>query len=448
MTRIDTADFPPVSGLNPWSAQIGSSTVEAQTIDGGHQIVYGICYDFTVPAIANLNFWAKEITNEPAQLFPVAGFQTAEILAAPATGTFTLKQSLYRMQAMSGWTNYGFNLGSFSGQMVTLFFGVESPGSGTSLEQLIAGVSVGQGNPSPSPMPTAPPTPSMIYVSDRSSAAIIGFPLAANGNVAPSVTISGSNTQLTAPLALAVDAAGNIYTANDSDTVVRIFAAGSNGNIAPMATLGGSNTQIGPTEGIAIDHNGLLYVSSYMANTIVVFAAGATGNATPLRVISGSLTTLSGPLGMAFDASNNLYVDSGLNVAEFAAGASGNVAPIATIGGTSGNEATEELGLDSNGRVIVGSSCENGIEIFAPGMTTPVQTLTTPISAPAIACSIAYTVDSANNIYALSNTGNGNTGLPSGISVFPPTANGTITPARQIIGTNTAFNNPQRIVIH
>jgi len=165
MAVINTAQYPTTPGLlglEPWSAQIGSATTEAPTLAGGHQQLYGICYDFTVPTGGYLSFWAKQVGNEPigepdAPGAVLKGFQAAAILpqTVGTTGNFPVQplQWLYQMQGnsglqgtdASGWANYGFDLGTkFAGQPVTLFFGIESPGIGTELEQFIAGVSVTQ----------------------------------------------------------------------------------------------------------------------------------------------------------------------------------------------------------------------------------------------------------------------------------------------------------------
>jgi len=153
MTRINTTDFPSASGLNPWSAQIGSSAYEAPVLGNGDHAMYGICYDFTLPTNAYVSFWRKEITTETNTAH---GFQTAEILAQPATGSFTLQKLLYRKQETSGWTKDDYDLSDLNAQGITtatIFFGVESPGtagsisSTTPLEQLIAGVSVLSANP-------------------------------------------------------------------------------------------------------------------------------------------------------------------------------------------------------------------------------------------------------------------------------------------------------------
>jgi len=429
MTVINRNDEPPVAGLFPWSAQIGSSTYEAPAINGNDEILYGICYDLTIPPGSNINFWAKKITNEPASSgTPLRGFQTAAILSQPPinSGPFpaTTITYLYKTQDSSAvWKNYGYNLAT-SGN-ATLFFGIESPGSlsgsAGSLEQLIAGVAV-------APQAVVPTqVSSTIYVTDRVAATIQEFPVN-SGYIGPlSAAIIGSNTQLADPVTVAVDAAGNIYAANDEDSKILIFPVGSNGNAQP-ATLGGSNTGITDTGAVAIDHNGLIYVANHVSNSIVVFPYGSTGNMFPVHTIFGQQTGLSAPSGMTFDANNNLYVTGYTGVLEFSAGATGNVAPIASYI-PNGDGAASESAIDSNGRIITGNTCAEEINIFtpAPGLNTvPAHTLFP--GSPLLACSLSFAVDSSNNIYALSDAAyTGGPGQGSGISVFAPNIYGTAT---------------------
>jgi hypothetical protein len=191
-----------------------------------------------------------------------------------------------------------------------------------------------------------------------------------NGNVAPSITISGDSnsdtTGLNFPTGLAFDAAGNLYVANatggpDGFGSITIYGPGSSGNVTPIATIGDDpscapcdNTELSLPLGVALDSSGNIYV----ANS----AGGADGNGSvtvypPLGNGTGTLneppnTTISGdsisddntgldvPSGIALDSAGNIYVtNNGSSVgatdsiAAYSAGSSGNVAPSATITG-------------------------------------------------------------------------------------------------------------------
>jgi hypothetical protein len=79
----------------------------------------------------------------------------------------------------------------------------------------------------------------------------------ATGNVAPIQLISGSNTGLNGVQFVAVDSNKNIYASNygsacGSGCSITVYAAGATGNVAPIVTIAGSNTNITNPYGIAI----------------------------------------------------------------------------------------------------------------------------------------------------------------------------------------------------
>ncbi len=78
-----------------------------------------------------------------------------------------------------------------------------------------------------------------IFTANRNGGDVLAFKVNANGNVAPVVSIGGSNTRLNDPDSLAIDASGRIYTADDGATKVRVFA------LAPTATPSRSEPSAG-----------------------------------------------------------------------------------------------------------------------------------------------------------------------------------------------------------
>ncbi|HEY1882446.1 MAG TPA: hypothetical protein VGG51_05335 [Candidatus Cybelea sp.] len=286
-----------------------------------------------------------------------------------------------------------------------------------------------------------PDSASLTYVVSYETNEILGFPLAANGNVAPTAIVGGSKTNLDQPDALAIDSAsGTFFVANGNygDHRILIFPKNSNGNVAPKV-LGGSSVPIQNTEGLAVDAHGELYVSDYTAKAIYVFAAGASGNTAPIRTIAGVATELVQPLGMSFDSSGHLYVanghDSTAPVEEFAAGANGNVAPIATIGGSH----TKLLGisdvvLDPHNRIMVpNAGC---IEIFAAGAhgnVSPAATIkgnkTTIVDLTTLG------TDANGSIYGTNVIDIPN--LKFSIIVFAHNASGNVAPKRILSGSHT-----------
>ena len=183
--------------------------------------------------------------------------------------------------------------------------------------------------------------------------AVMIFPPSAVGSATPSRTITGSNTTLENPVAIALDEAENIYVAQAEDDFqyypVVEFAAGAQGNVAPIRSFPvgiGLNTSIAAVESIAVDSKGYLYVvrgqlpaQGALVWDIAVFSPSQNGNVAPVRTIAGPLTGLTGGAKIILDSSDNIYASLfgsdgyAHSVVEFAAGASGNVAPIRTLNG-------------------------------------------------------------------------------------------------------------------
>jgi hypothetical protein len=125
------------------------------------------------------------------------------------------------------------------------------------------------------------------------------------GDVAPIQTIEGNNTGLSNPFGVAVDASGNIYVPNDgynsSDNSVTVYAAGANGNVSPIQTISGSNTGLLGPLAIALDGTGDIYVTNCCPfgtykGSITVYASGANGNVSPIRTISGEVAPIFGEI--------------------------------------------------------------------------------------------------------------------------------------------------------
>jgi hypothetical protein len=86
---------------------------------------------------------------------------------------------------------------------------------------------------------------------------VLVFKKNAHGNVTPSRVIAGSNTQLVYPIGIALDSKDNVYVADDhagpsGGGSINVFSRGANGNVAPIRTITGSATQLSTTIGIAV----------------------------------------------------------------------------------------------------------------------------------------------------------------------------------------------------
>ena len=148
---------------------------------------------------------------------------------------------------------------------------------------------------SPSPSPSPSPTPS---VSPSTSPSPTPTPVA--DNLVPSTTIAGGNTQLAAPVGIALDGAGNLYVADAGSATIPaapkilIFNAPLGAgvqNIAPSHVIISQNPAfVNPTD-VKVDTAGNVYVVDAGAgpnanSKLLIFAAGSYGTVTPSPAIS------------------------------------------------------------------------------------------------------------------------------------------------------------------
>jgi hypothetical protein len=279
-----------------------------------------------------------------------------------------------------------------------------------------------------------------LYVATPSSILRFSGALTANGNIAPTATISGAATGLSAPQRIFLDPATNrLFVANQGGNSILVFdnVSNLNGNIAPSRTLVGASTQLSAPTDLAVDTaNNLLYVAN--GTHILVFAAASTinGNSPPVRninmgvtvdalfldqtnnqlyvadsvsnavdrldgassqdvigivggAIAGPLTLLSSPNGMTLDATGRLLVSNSsaplsVTIYSGASAATGNIAPAASISGA----ATGFLGPGpmafnrtvTTGEVFIADSLAAGIFIYtnsntATGNLAPSRTI-------------------------------------------------------------------------
>ncbi|MGO9451267.1 MAG: hypothetical protein ACLQDV_09530 [Candidatus Binataceae bacterium] len=218
----------------------------------------------------------------------------------------------------------------------------------------------------------------------NSNPAILVFPNGASGDIAPTRTISGSNTGLNAPFGVAVDKSGNIFVANEGGSNVLKFEAAANGNVAPTAIISGPNTDLaspplGPLE-ISLDRERQVYVTNVPNNSVLIFAPDADGDVAPTATIAGANTQLNGPIQAVFDPGGNIYVSDNTHCFPSCTGAepfavtiypphsSGNVPPSRTISG-SNTELYLPAGIavDGIGQLYTASQRDNSVQIFPPG---------------------------------------------------------------------------------
>ena len=127
----------------------------------------------------------------------------------------------------------------------------------------------------------------------------------ANGNITPSRTIAGPATTLLGPQNVFVDVTTNrLYVANELGNAILVFnnASTANGDIAPTRTISGAATTFNfPTDVFVDMANDKLYVANLDGNSILVFnnASTASGNVGPDRTITLPAGTF--PIGVFVD---------------------------------------------------------------------------------------------------------------------------------------------------
>jgi hypothetical protein len=280
-----------------------------------------------------------------------------------------------------------------------------------------------------------------IYVTNRGSESIEVFDLAANGNVGPSATWSGTKTGFDAINLLTVDASANVWESNIGPGItgsVEMFPANPTGNTAPAVFLSGSNTGIDTPEGIFIDKSGNTWVAN--VDRIVEFAPGANGNATPINTIVGSNTLLSGPYELTLDSSGNIYTAEGNVILVYAAGATGNATPIQEIAGpATGLLSCLGIAVDSSGNIWATNFNGNTINEYAKGANGNAQP-TNVITSTALNEPYNIALDSNGNMY-VTNFGN------NSVVVFPAGSKGASNPSATISGSITKLSQPQGIAV-
>lgn len=232
-----------------------------------------------------------------------------------------------------------------------------------------------------------------LYVSNFSGNSIVVFNAVstANGNIAPTREITGSNTGLNNPGSIFLDVTNNrLYVSNFSSTARNILvfdnASTINGNVSPSRIISGfALYAYSQLSGISVDTTkDLLYVVDFNGNAIYVIgnASTATGSLAASRIIQGNQTAISGAHGVMVDSASDQIIVSNYSagsilVFDNASSASGNVIPTRTITTTEATFNPVSTVLDTtNNKLYVLNSTVSRLEVInsastANGTVTP-----------------------------------------------------------------------------
>lgn len=156
-----------------------------------------------------------------------------------------------------------------------------------------------------------------VYVTDKVAQSVSIFP--PGSNVA-SYTISGVATSLSGPDFVTLDASNDIWVANQTGNSVVEFPpltglSLGNNNIAPTVSISGTNTALSSPQGIAFSPSGNLYVAINNPqfnsfDAVLVYAGWIPGanNLSPVNAICGAGTGVNNPTGVAINPLGSVFV--------------------------------------------------------------------------------------------------------------------------------------------
>jgi hypothetical protein len=218
------------------SARVGST---AKPEVNGTQAV---CQRVTVPAAGTLSFWVYEGTNDTVQYAD----QEADVLNSSGA---RLKQLYKEAANTSGWKQKSFDLSTYAGQSVTLWFGVKGNGwSSGYVYAYVDDVILTGSSASPSPSPSANPT------------ATPSVKPSATPSVKPSATPTSQPTPTSAP-----------WPCNDAQflTDQQEFANGQITADQPVDVCG-TVTQVLPSKTTSSGLHGYFYLQVATGKTIEI----------------------------------------------------------------------------------------------------------------------------------------------------------------------------------
>jgi len=226
-----------------------------------------------------------------------------------------------------------------------------------------------------------------LFVADLGGPAILIFDSASTktGNIAPTRSIVGAATNLTGPIAVALDVTRNLlYVADGPDVLVYSSASTVNGNVAPVRTITPNSGFTSGIGGIFLDSGAdRLYLSDPATPAVAIFdnANALNGNTAGSRTLVGANTQLTQPGSLIVDSSNRLIVSNfsppRIIIFSNAATTSGNTSPAGTLTSTDMTGPNQITLNASNGDLYVADPFGARVLVFANAATVNGNTAAT-----------------------------------------------------------------------
>jgi sugar lactone lactonase YvrE len=343
-----------------------------------------------------------------------------------------------------------------------------------------------------------------VYVASSGDSSVVVFAPGASGRAVPIRRIGGSGSDLVSPKGVALDSRGWVVVSIGGHAIagkgtITVYAPNVDGNAAPVRTIVGPRTRLETPVGIALGKGGRIYAANGTGNmnlgpnasmfvganrsdkAVLAFDARANGDAVP----QSSLPDTPGsarPTDIAVDPMGNLVTVNGAELTVwgskgpqrriFATKTEGGVSGMLSVfqgGGVLGSRPTR-VAVGPNGALYSAPRAPSGARATRSGPPSPFDFFFAISSQKTIAiysdagssdtvpqrilaglyADLLEVTDMAigkdGSVYIL--TGRQQSGPPGPrIQVYPPKAEGYVTPVRVIGGARTALKNPVAIAV-
>jgi hypothetical protein len=310
----------------------------------------------------------------------------------------------------------------------------------------------------------------LVYITDlwlttQAPIEAVGFPMGANGPMAPAMTLGGGAIGLEFESeGIAVSSQQNLALdgqMSGGGATVNVYPPGASGNTAPSAVY--SCVGLGEAQALTFDKSGTLYAMNFNpprlgSNSIFIFPPGSTsGCPAGTRTIFGKRTRLFGNPGGIAVWKNHIYAVSGdvdqSTILVYPINANGNVRPSRII---TGNKTTlqipDGIAIDAKGEILVVDSYANRVDIFAAnakGNEAPIRSIKGTNTQLYLPQGVEVAKD--GRIFVVNSSYNSNVQGDS-ITVYSPDAEGDVAPIQAIPGGTlhpiSEIGNPTALALY